>query len=196
MTATANPATDRQIQYLASLWEQIARGTLATDPENGHEAALSIRENVDDLITGRIILDKANASKLIDAAKTKAAEYRRQVNTTSRTSAPISQIQPGLYIKDDTIYRVQLSGQRRLYAKRLVPGGRRGRFVYEAGVVGTLTPEDALTEERAAEWGRSQREGYDGRIHVYCAYCGAELDTQESRDRGIGPVCYERAWGR
>ena len=63
---------------------------------------------------------------------------------------------------------------------------------YAAGAIRTLTPEDALTAERAAEWGRQARSGHDGAIRVYCACCGAELDNEESRDRGIGPVCYRR----
>jgi hypothetical protein len=192
MTTTPTPATDRQVQYLASLWEQIARGAIAQDRDNGPEAALVFRERADDLLTGRISLNKAQASSLIESAKNTISHYRRQVATTSNASAPISQIGAGLYIKDDTIYKVILSNQGRLYAKRLVPGGSRGRFEYAAGAIRTLTPEDALTAERAAEWGRQARPGHDGAIRVYCACCGAELDNEESRDRGIGPVCYRR----
>lgn len=189
---TTAPATERQIQYLASLWEQIARGTIAQDPENGPEAALVLRERADDLLTGRVTLTKRVASSLIEAAKTTAAGYRRSVSTT-RTAAP--SVSTGLYILQDTIYKVVLSARGNLYAKRLIPGGSRGRFEYAPNVVNTLTPEDALTPERAAEWGRIQREGYDGAIRVYCACCGAELDNEESRERGIGPVCFRRTWG-
>ena len=192
MTTTPNLATDRQVQYLASLWEQVARGAIAHDPDNGPEAALVLRERADDLLTGRLSLSKREASGLIESAKNTISHYRRQVSTTSDVVAPISQVGAGRYIKDDTIYKVILSGQGRLYAKRLVPGGSRGRFEYAAGVIRTLTPEDALTAERAAEWGRQVRKGHDGSIQVYCACCGAELDNDESRDRGIGPVCYRR----
>ncbi len=192
MTTTPNLATDRQVQYLASLWEQVARGAIAQDRDNGPEAALVLRERADDLLTGRLSLSKREASGLIESAKNTISHYRRQVSTTSDVVAPISQVGAGLYIKDDTIYKVILSNQGRLYAKRLVPGGSRGRFEYAAGAIRTLTPEDALTAERAAEWGRQVRKGHDGSIQVYCACCGAELDNDESRDRGIGPVCYRR----
>ena len=192
MTTTPNLATDRQVQYLASLWEQVARGAIAQDRDNGPEAALVLRERADDLLTGRLSLSKREASGLIESAKNTISHYRRQVSTTSDVVAPISQVGAGLYIKDDTIYKVILSNQGRLYAKRLVPGGSRGRFEYAAGAIRTLTPEDALTAERAAEWGRQARKGHDGSIQVYCACCGAELDNDESRDRGIGPVCYRR----
>ena len=89
MTTTPTPATDRQVQYLASLWEQIARGVIAQDNDNGPEAALVFRERADDLLTGRISLNKAQASSLIESAKTTAASYRRQVATTSDVVAPI-----------------------------------------------------------------------------------------------------------
>lgn len=196
MTATSTLATDRQIQYLASLWEQIARGVIASDPENGPEAALALRENADDLLTGRATLTKSEASNLITRAKANASQYRREVPTSSRTTAPATTVGPGLYIQQDTIYKVVLSARDRLYAKRLVPGGTRGRWEFAPGKVASLSPADALTPERAAEWGRIQRPGHDGSIDVYCAVCGAELNNQESRDRGIGPVCYRRVWGR
>lgn len=189
---TTAPATERQISYLASLWEQIAKGEIATDRDNGPESALVWRERVDDLLTGRRTLTKREASTLIDTAKTQAATYRNQRATVA--PAP-TQIGEGLYIVDDTIYKVVRSARGNLYAKRLVPGGSRGRFEFAPGVVARLTPADALTPERAAAWGRQERAGYDGAIRVYCACCGAELDTQESRDRGIGPVCYRRLWG-
>lgn len=162
-------ATDKQIAYLVALWEGIA-----------HPA-----DEIDAVRNGTRVLDKREASRLIDDARSRKTD-------TARTTAPAITVGPGFYIQQDTIYKVVLSARDRLYAKRLVPGGTRGRWEFAPGKVASLSPADTLTPERAAEWGRTKRKGHDGSIDVYCAVCGAELENQESRDRGIGPVCYRK----
>lgn len=191
VTLIPNPATERQVAFLTSLLEQKARRVQQIDPENGPEAALATREWVDDLLTGREVLSKPNASKAIDKVKAWLA-----ANAAPAVAAPRSGVVgEGLYIREDTVWKVVRSARGNLYAKRLVPGGRRGRWEYAAGAVRDITPADVLTPEKAAEYGRRERIGHDGEFRVYCACCGAELDTQESRDRGIGPVCYARQFG-
>ena len=166
------PATDRQIAYLLSLWESV-----------GHPA-----DEVDAVRNGTRVIGKREASELIDRAK--AAKLLARPTPT----APA--VGEGLYITGDgqhaQIHKVVLSARGNLYAKTLAPGGSRGRWAYAPGVVATLTPENALTPERAAEYGKTAREGWDGSLQVYCACCGAELDNPESRERGIGPVCFRR----
>jgi hypothetical protein len=190
---TQQLATDKQVQYLASLWETIARGAIAQDGDNGPEYALVMRERADDLLTGRVVLGKREASEMIETAKTAAAGYR-----IVRNANAVPRVTEGLYIVQDTIYKVVLSARGNLYAKRLVPSGRRGRFEYAPNALSQLSPENALTAELAAEYGRKMREGGegDGVLRVYCACCGAELDTEESRERGIGPVCYRQNFCR
>lgn len=186
-TLTRNPATERQVAFLTSLLEQKARREQQIDPENGPEAALVLREWVDDLITGRDVLSKSDASKAIDKVKAWLA-----ANAAPAAAFRVDAVGEGLYIVEDTVYKVVRSGRGNLYAKRLVPGGRRGRWEYAAGAMRSITPDAVLTPELAAAYGRRERVGHDGQFRVYCACCGAELDTQESRDRGIGPVCYAR----
>lgn len=184
-TLVRNPATERQVSYLVSLWERWADRVQQIDPDNGAEAALVIHEAIADVTEGRRVLSKSDASGLIDSLKAKLAANRV-------VEAVVPSVTEGLYLRDDVVFKVVRSQRGNLYAKRLVPGGRRGRFEYAPAAVGQLTAADALTPERAAEWGHQAREGHDGEIRVYCACCGAELDTQESRDRGIGPVCFDR----
>jgi hypothetical protein len=165
-------ATDKQVAYLLSLWEAIAHPA--------HE--------VEAVRNGTLTLGRREASDLIEEAKTRKTLTRRA------TAAPA--VTQGLYITGDAqsakVHKVVLSARGNLYAKTLTPGGGRGRWEYAPGIVNTLTPEDALTPAKAAEYGKTQREGWDGSILVYCACCGAELDNEESRDRGIGPVCFRK----
>lgn len=166
-------ATDKQVAFLLALWDAIA-----------HPA-----DEIEAVRNGTRSLSKREASNLITEAKDRKASL-------PRTAPATPAVTEGLYITGDgqhaTIHKVVLSARGNLYAKTLTPGGKRGKWTYAPGVVGTLTPDNALTPERASEYGKVAREGYDGSILVYCACCGAELDNPESRERGIGPVCYRR----
>lgn len=163
-------ATDKQIAYLVALWESIA-----------HPA-----DDIAAVRNGTRILDKREASRLIDEARSAKVSAPRATPTVTE----------GFYAtgkgKSMAIHKVVLSRQGRPYAKTLMPGGKKGRWTYAPGLVGTLTADDVLTPERAAEYGQTEREGWDGSLFVYCACCGAELDNAESRDRGIGPVCFRK----
>jgi hypothetical protein len=188
MTTTISfvPATERQIAFLTSLLEQESRRYQQIDPDNGPEFALANREWIDDLLTGRYVMAKSDASRSIERVKTWLADNPAPHEARGNDRPAVAgrpQVTEGLYIKDGTVYRVQRSKTGNLYAKRLVPNGRKGQFVYAPGVTRTLTADDVLTAERAAEFGR---------VQVFCACCGLELDTEESRARGIGPVCFRR----
>ena len=193
-TLTLAPATPRQIQFLASLLERKARTVLVLDGDNGGEAALAVREHADDLLTGREVPDKRTASSMISTLKAWLDE--NVIDNADGPRQPRREVlSTGMYIRNDVVFRVVRSARGYLYAKRLVPGGARGRFEYDRQAIRFLTPADVLTAEKAAAYGRKARAGYDGSISVYCACCGIELDTAESRERGIGPVCFSRHFG-
>lgn len=105
----------------------------------------------------------------------------------------------GMYKVGDTIYKVQkaVHGSGRLYAKRLVieepdcggcqnadycdpPCPSTGTFVYEAGAMARISPDDRMTVEEAADFGR---------LYGFCVRCGATLTDEESIARGMGPIC-------
>jgi hypothetical protein len=166
-------ATERQVSYLLSLWAAIAHPTEETE---------AVRN-------GSRVLTKREASELID----NALQEKKSAPRTPRTAPAVTE---GLYATSDgqtvLIHKVVLSARGNLYAKTLTPGGKRGKWTYAPGLIASLAPSDALTAELAAEYGKTAREGWDGSIRVFCACCGAELDNEESRARGIGPVCYRK----
>jgi hypothetical protein len=56
-------------------------------------------------------------------------------------------------------------------------------FVYEAGAVNRLAPEDKMTLEAAQAFGR---------LYGICCRCGATLTDETSIAAGIVPVCGSR----
>lgn len=89
--------------------------------------------------------------------------------------------EPGFYLLDGAIVKVQKSQAGRLYAKTLVVSTKR--FEYAAGVVHRLTTDNLLTLEQAAKFGHQTG---------VCAVCARDLSDPVSVERGIGPVCYKR----
>ena len=117
---------------------------------------------------------------------------RRQDQPRAEQRGP-AVTEDGMYrTADGTIYKVQVAvnGSGRLYAKRLVPPaefGGRARFVYEAGAVNRLRPEDKMTLEEARKFGA---------LYGTCCVCGRTLTDETSISHGIGPVCEGRTtWG-
>jgi ribosomal protein S14 len=117
--------------------------------------------------------------------------------------------QDGMYIKPDgRIFKVQwnrASGDgRRLYAKQLVvrvlEGGRAHTqmyglldvlkesispladmdFVYASGAILMLRPEERMSLEQAARFGK---------LYGRCVRCGRELTDETSIERAMGRVC-------
>ena len=117
--------------------------------------------------------------------------------------------QDGMYIKPDgRIFKVQwnrASGDgRRIYAKQLVvrvlEGGRVHQqmyglldvlegsvskladmdFVYASGAILMLRPEERMTMEQAARFGK---------LYGRCVRCGKVLTLEESIERAMGRVC-------
>jgi hypothetical protein len=57
------------------------------------------------------------------------------------------------------------------------------KYTYAKGVLFRLTEANRLTVDEVATHGLDQ---------LWCLCCGRDLDRQESRDRGIGPICAEK----
>lgn len=88
----------------------------------------------------------------------------------------------GSYRKDGVIYRVRKSRQTgKLYAQRLDPNSQS--FVYEPGLIKSLTETDRMTLEEAKAYGVQ---------FGICCVCAAPLTDPKSVAAGIGPVCAKR----
>lgn len=93
----------------------------------------------------------------------------------------VSITEPGVYLRDGSVHRVQRGNSGRLYAKTM--DLQNGGWQYAPGAVYSLEPGDRLTLEQAKQlghaWGR-------------CVVCGATLTDPKSIASGIGPVCASR----
>lgn len=119
-----------------------------------------------------------NASAWIDRMIAKISELRQ--------TAP--EIEDGMYILDEAIYKVQhaVHGSGRQYAKRLIPPlaeGERAEFIYVPGAVRKLRPEHRMTVEQAKEWGA---------LYGTCVRCGRVLTREDSIERMMGRICAEK----
>jgi len=124
-----------------------------------------------------------DTSDLIDALKRVGKKPVEMVQHRSGKMVAKSEVEDGIYRKDDVVYKVQynLAGTN-LYAKRLVLDEEgNGSWEYAGGVrkVG-LTPEHKMTLEQAKEFGA---------LYGTCVACGRRLTNEESIEAGIGPVC-------
>lgn len=92
------------------------------------------------------------------------------------------ELELGFYEMNGEIYNVKKSRSTSfLYAMHITDDAPKGERA--PGVVKQLTSEMKLTEQLAAQYGMRT-----GR----CCICSKELTRQESIDRGIGPVCYDK----
>ena len=123
---------------------------------------------------------EGTASRWIDRMINKVRELRQE----QRVARPSVGIEDGMYLLDDTVYKVQhaVHGSGNQYAKRLVPNepGQKAQFVYAPGVVRQLRPKHRMTKEQAKQWGA---------LYGTCVRCGAVLTAEDSIDRMMGPVC-------
>ena len=116
---------------------------------------------------------------------------RERPRVPNKPPEPAEYVDPGIYVKDDVIYKVQLTrDKKRKYAKRLVKiGGERlnenfdhvnWTYEYAPGVIHTLQPRDRMSIEDAKTFGLR---------YGICANCGRRLEQADSVELGIGPVC-------
>ena len=193
-TKTARPATDKQISYLLALLEQ-----REVEPSYAFELKIGLED-----------LDIREASKAIDNLKSYPRRVEVAITQTAPRPVRSSITEDGMYVKDGVVYKVQFAvhGSGNLYAKRLVVAGEcqghldtsgnsiemvycdgacdpspAAEFVYEAGAVNRLAPEDKMTLEAAQAFGR---------LYGICCRCGATLTDETSIAAGIVPVCGSR----
>lgn len=86
----------------------------------------------------------------------------------------------GIYLKDGIVYKVQVSGAGRSYAKVL---REKGGFDYDPTAIKNLCLADKITLEQAKAYGVQ---------FGICVVCGATLTDAKSVAAGIGPVCGKR----
>lgn len=92
----------------------------------------------------------------------------------------------GFYLHEGAVVRVNLNraGTHR-YASVLVivehgDDAHRGTWEYAVGLYGRLRADEAMTPEKAKEFGD---------LYGVCFKCGATLTDPESIERGYGPIC-------
>lgn len=161
-TATARPASPKQVNYIRSLIER--KGAQLLLAGGDRIAEMTSRE----------------ASAMIDMLLAKP-------DAPKAAPAPRAEVPEGLHVTGGTVYKVQTSrttGKR--YAKRLdlvtvIPLRTVGQWEY-AGAA----PLRSLSESTVVTLEEAQAFGFDFGI---CMCCGALLTNPESIERGIGPVC-------
>jgi len=137
--------------------------------------------------TAKVVLTKVwlrttkdQASAMIDRAKA----ARQGVKAHS------SKAEEGFFELGDRVVMVQKGVQSdNLYAKllRVDSGLEKGfEWVYTPGLVTETIGAKPLTRERAAELGQELK------LYGYCFKCGRRLTDEESKDRGIGRICWEK----
>jgi hypothetical protein len=123
---------------------------------------------------------KPDVSALIDALK--AAPFRRALQTNGSGHNTIK-VEEGMFKKDGIVYKVvrAKNNSGRLYAKKLRQDAQGTWFFDMArGMVYKLRPEDKLSAEDAAEFGK---------LYEICINCGRDLTRDNSIHVGYGPVC-------
>lgn len=125
---------------------------------------------------------KEQASAMIDRAKDAAK--------ASKDKARSASAQEGFYELGDRVVKVQKGTTTgNLYAKllRVDPDLEKGfEWVYTPGLVAETIGAKPLSRERAAELGQ------DLRLYGYCFKCGLKLTDEESIERGIGRICWDK----
>lgn len=121
------------------------------------------------LATNPETLTKAAASKAINALMAMPS-----LNAKPKAAPPAA----GYYVYKNEVYKVQVSPSTgNSYAKVFT---QEGGWLYAQGMVNKMHDAQALTLEKAKEFG-----------HLYgsCIICGRTLTDEASIDAGIGPVC-------
>ena len=188
----------RTIDYLKKVRDHRALAAPQGQPSNQVQYLLdlAVRKGVRGQITDQVLakLTKEGASKLIDALK-----QMDDVHVALRkVGHNPNGVEDGMYqTPDGDVYKVQVAvhGSGQLYAKKLVKldtprqlkkGVRTHEFVREPGALAKLTPEMAMTQEQAAEFGK---------LYGSCCNCGLTLTDETSIALGIGPKCRaKRGW--
>lgn len=159
-------ATDRQLNFIDKLIGERADAGLLPD---GFEADVDAK--MADGLTGK------GASALIDALL--AIKLPKGQGAT----AMAADLEPGMYRKGETFYRVRRSKAGNWYAQELRRAESGGITFKYVGKVRGLVAEHRITLDEARQFGIETGA---------CICCGAELTDPKSIEAGIGPVCAKR----
>lgn len=83
------------------------------------------------------------------------------------------------------VYKISVSAKGYPYASKLMNREGKPVWQYTPGIANNLSALTLMTKERQSELGR---------IMTYCVNCGAHLTHPVSIERGMGPVCYGKAY--
>lgn len=162
-TAGPRPPTERQLNYAHNLTRERVTVGLVRDIEDrdGMDAA---REYINSMDFDGL---SAYIGDMVDQPVRDEVPKERRV-----------QVDEGMYLKDDKVYKVQraVHGSGHLYAKVL----NGHSFTYESGALSTLRPEHKMTLAQAKEYGA---------LYGTCCVCGRTLTNEVSIRDGIGPIC-------
>lgn len=149
-----------------------------------------------DLIT-KLMGEKFFDDKATETMNTFYADYQSSTKTASsfisfmfrlpRKENVVNRFDPaaGMYRMGDELYRVKISRNGQWYAEMAVkpiPGSGRKSLSWEyLGKRINLSTAEILSDAEA------------GKFSGYCVRCNAELTVPESIERGMGPVCANKA---
>lgn len=190
------PASQRQLDFLRSLREEIARLKNTQVAPEAQVTGDALARWID---TSDVAGDKASCSAKIEHAITWRDRLRKEVKTTSvvvEHAPDLPQViheglAQGVYEVGDEVFIVKSNKEHtRLYAKKLVEiaGDRlteadtvvQVEFEYAPGAIYRILPEHKMSVEQ----GKALTVRY-GR----CICCGRKLKAAKSVEKGIGPVC-------
>lgn len=174
------PTTSKEASDIIGLLKSVPRDPVATDPDLLREIT-ELRTLLPSLSTK----DAGFAHSLIKQFDDRGSLSERQrpyvLSLIGKAKNPATEVGPGLYLKDDVVFKVYVTQSKRLGTKRLVDQGNgKGAFVYERGALSSLTDEHRLTEDQAREFGKQ---------FGFCVACARTLDDDRSLAVGYGPVC-------
>lgn len=150
---------------------------------------------VDDFLDDSEFTAAIQAKKKAQDQAVSQAKMDAEFEAITAPLKPQPATEPGMYLKivdvpqSDAklvcIYRVKIGKSGFPYAEALVLGapGQKARFVYQAGLIKTITADMRMTKEQAIEFGVN---------HGVCCRCGKVLTNDKSVEKGIGPVCIKK----
>lgn len=138
----------------------------ATGTEHRHETVADVK-----ICYAAVKTVEKPAPKPIAQPATEAGIYRKVIKTKDAELT--------------CIYRVKIGKSGHAYAEALVLGapGTKARFVYQMGLIKTVTADMKMTKEQAIEYGMN---------FGICCRCGKVLTKDTSVEKGIGPVCIKK----
>lgn len=174
-TATAVPATDKQLAFIAKL---------IGEKNTSHFGEDTLSDLLEFKATGT--LPKKHASQLIDALL--SAPKQKVAAAAAPSSAPLT---AGIYLAPNgDVIQVKLNqAKTNVYAKVAMAGPDRlnllgevvkFKFVYVPGLIKHITPDMKMSKEQAEEFSFKFKQ---------CMACGRKLEAAKSVAAGIGPVC-------